>query len=83
MDSVASPPVMVCYITAKICKRTRGYPITETGFLDGFGKPREEGWHMVQRFNLFGLIEYRRYGFGGVYLIVGQKWFTLKRGSMP
>lgn len=38
---------------------------------------------MVQQFSLFGLIEYRRYGFGGVYLIIGRKWFTLKRGSMP
>lgn len=28
---------------------------------------------MVQRFSLFGLIEYRRYGFGGVYLVIGRK----------
>lgn len=38
---------------------------------------------MVQRFSIFGLIEYRRYGFGCAYLIIGRKWFTLKRGSMP
>jgi hypothetical protein len=38
---------------------------------------------MVQRFSFFGLIEYRRYSFGDVYLIIGQKWLTLKRGSMP
>lgn len=38
---------------------------------------------MVQRFSLFGLVEYRRYGFGEIYLIIGRKWFTLKRGSTP
>ena len=38
---------------------------------------------MVQLFSFFVLIEYRLYSFGGVYLIIGQKWLTLKRGSMP
>ena len=38
---------------------------------------------MVKRIGFPGFIEYRRYGFGGAYLIIGRKWFTLKRGSMP
>ena len=38
---------------------------------------------MVKRIGFPGVIEYRRYGFGGAYLIIGHKWFTLKRGSMP
>ena len=25
-------------------------------------------------------IEYRRYAFGGVYLIIGHKWITLRKG---
>lgn len=37
---------------------------------------------MLKRFSVFGVIEYRRYGFGGVFLIIGKKWFTLKRGSI-
>ena len=48
-----------------------------------FGKfPTKEREAMVRRYSFFGLIEYRRYGFGGVYLIVGRKWFTIKRGSI-
>lgn len=38
---------------------------------------------MTKRFGLLGIIEFRQYGFGGTYLIIGHKWFTLKRGSMP
>lgn len=37
---------------------------------------------MVKRFSILGIIEYRRYSFGGAFLIVGKKWFTLKRGSI-
>ena len=43
-----------------------------------FGKfQTKEREAMVRRYSFFGLIEYRRYGFGGVYLIVGRKWFTI------
>ena len=38
---------------------------------------------MIKRFGVHGLIEYRRYSFGGAFLVVGKKWITLKRGSMP
>nr|DAZ16151.1 MAG TPA: hypothetical protein [Caudoviricetes sp.] len=38
---------------------------------------------MVKRLGFPGVIELRWYGYGGIYLIVGRVWFTLKRGSMP
>jgi len=38
---------------------------------------------MVWHFGIHGIFEIRRYGFGGVYLTIGETWFTLKRGSMP
>nr|DAZ23002.1 MAG TPA: hypothetical protein [Caudoviricetes sp.] len=38
---------------------------------------------MIKRFGIPGLIEFREYGFGGIYLVIFRKWFTLKRGSMP
>ena len=42
------------------------------------------GWsNMVKRLGFPGFIELRWYGYGGIYLVVGRVWFTLKRGSMP
>lgn len=42
------------------------------------------GWSsMVKQLGFPGFIELRWYGYGGIYLIVGRVWFTLKRGSMP
>ena len=38
---------------------------------------------MVWRFGIPVVFEIRRYGFGGMYLIIWETWFTLKRGSMP
>ena len=36
---------------------------------------------MVKQLGFPGFIELRWYGYGGIYLIVGRVWFTLKRGS--
>ena len=38
---------------------------------------------LVKRLGFPGFIELRWYGYGGIYLVVGRVWFTLKRGSMP
>ena len=43
---------------------------------------KKDGGFREGLFVFLGLSEYRRYGFGGVYLIVGRKWFTIKRGSI-
>ena len=39
--------------------------------------------NVIKRFGIPGFIEFRKYGFGGTYLIIGQVWLTLRRGSMP
>jgi len=36
---------------------------------------------MIKQYGITGIIELRKYEFGGVYLIVGNKWFTLKEGN--
>lgn len=39
---------------------------------------------MVKRYGVFIgrlRIEYRRYAFGGVYLVIGRKWITLNSGK--
>ena len=37
---------------------------------------------MAKQLGFPGFLELRWYGYGGIYLIVGRVWFTLKRGSM-
>lgn len=38
---------------------------------------------MIKRYGIPGILEYRRYSFGGVYIIIGRRLIlTLKRGSI-